>query len=107
LADQIYSVERVARQIIEDCRRDIEAAALAIAAAKAILAGSRWLLGRWEERRRADALTGGLRLPAFDAARAGMFASVAPEEPRRRARKRRIRIDALSDRRTRPRSASG
>ena len=107
MADQIYSVEAVARQIVDECRRDIEAAALHIAAAKAILASSRWLLGRWEERQRADAVTGGLRLPAFDAARAGMFASVAPEEPRRRGRKRRIRTAAFSDRHIRPRSASG
>ncbi len=62
--DQTYSVEAAARQIIEQCRRDIEAAMLQIEAARAILAGSRWLLERWEQRRRADAITGGIHLPA-------------------------------------------
>ena len=68
--DRTYSVEAVARQIITQCRRDIEAAMLQIEAARAILVGSRWLLARWEERRRADAITGGLRLPAYDEVRA-------------------------------------
>jgi len=90
LADQTNVVEAIARQIIEQCRRDLEAAALAIAAARAILESSHWLLARWEERRRADAVTGGLRLPAHDNARAGMFLSVAPAQPRRRRRKRRV-----------------
>ncbi|HEX4554794.1 MAG TPA: hypothetical protein VH249_12455 [Xanthobacteraceae bacterium] len=89
MAEQTNVVETIARQLVEHCRRDIEAAALAIAGARAILESSRWLLARWEERRRADAATGGLRLPAYDDARAGMFLSVAPEEPRRRGRKRR------------------
>ena len=89
MAEQTNVVETIVRQLVEQCRRDIEAAALAIAGARAILESSRWLLARWEERRRADATTGGLRLPAYDNARAGMFLSVAPEEPRRRRRKRR------------------
>ena len=89
MAEQTNVVETIARQLVEQCRRDIEAAALVIAGARAILESSRWLLTRWEERRRADAATGGLRLPAYDDARAGMFLSVAPEEPRRRRRKRR------------------
>ena len=89
MAEQTNVVETIARQLVEQCRRDIEAAALAIAGARAILESSRWLLTRWEERRRADAATGGLRLPTYDDTRAGMFLSVAPEEPRRRRRKRR------------------
>ena len=89
MADQTNVVETIARQLVEQCRRDLEAAALAIAAARAILESSQWLLARWDERRRADAVTGGLRLPAYDDARAGMFLSVAPPEPRRRGRKRR------------------
>jgi hypothetical protein len=89
VADQTNVVETIARQLVEQCRRDLEAAALAIAAARAILESSQWLLARWDERRRADAVTGGLRLPAYDDARAGMFLSVAPPEPRRRGRKRR------------------
>lgn len=89
MADQTNVVETIARQLVEQCRRDLEAAALAIAAARAILESSQWLLARWDERRRADAVTGGLRLPAYDDARAGMFLSVAPPEPHRRGRKRR------------------
>jgi hypothetical protein len=89
VADQTNAVETIARQLVEHCRRDIEAAALAIAGARAILESSRWLLARWEERRRADAATGGLRLPAFDDARAGMFLAVASAEPRPRGRRRR------------------
>ena len=89
MAEQHYSVEEVARHIIAQCRREIEAAMLQIEAARAILVGSRWLLARWEERRRADAITGGLRLPAYDAARASGFIEVEePEEPRRRRRRR-------------------
>jgi hypothetical protein len=89
VADQTNVVETIARQLVEQCRRDLEAAALALAGARAILDGSRWLLTRWDERRRADAVTGGLRLPAFDDARAGMFLSVPPPEPHHRRRKRR------------------
>ena len=89
MADQTNVVETIARQLVEQCRRDLEAAALALAGARAILDGSRWLLTRWDERRRADAVTGGLRLPAFDDARAGMFLSVPPPEPHHRRRKRR------------------
>ena len=89
MADQTNVVETIARQLVEQCRRDLEAAALAIAAARAILESSQWLLARWDERRRADAATGGLRLPAYDDARAGMFLSVPPPEPHHRRRKRR------------------
>jgi len=88
VADQTNVVETIARQLVEQCRRDLEAAALAIAGARAILDGSRWLLARWDERRRADAVTGGLRLPAFDDARAGMFLSVPPPEPHHRRKRR-------------------
>jgi hypothetical protein len=84
-------VEVLARQLIEQCRRDVAAAALHIEAARAILKGSRWLLARWEERRQADAVSGGIRLPAYDEVRATGFVTVEPEEPRRRRRKRRAR----------------
>jgi hypothetical protein len=57
-----------------------------------ILAGSRWLMATWEERRREDALTGGIRLPAYDALKASGFVTVEEqEEPRGRRRKRRAR----------------
>ena len=89
MADQTNVVETIARQLVEQCRRDLDAAALALAGARAILEGSRWLLARWDERRRADAVTGGLRLPTYDDARAGMFLSVAPPEPHHRRRRKR------------------
>jgi hypothetical protein len=89
VAEQTPFVEAIARRIVEECRRDIEAARLHIEAMRAILVNSRWLLARWEERRRADAITGGIRLPDYDAMRASGFIEVQePEEPRRRRRRR-------------------
>jgi hypothetical protein len=81
-------VEAIARRIIEECRRDI-AAGLQIEAMRAILSGSRWLLARWNGRRREDAVTGGIHLPAYDAMRASGFVDVeeAAEPPRRRRRR--------------------
>jgi hypothetical protein len=90
VAEQTTLVEAIARRIIDECRRDIEAARLHIEAMRAILAGSRWLLGKWEERQRDDAVTGGIRLPAYDTVRASGF--VEGEEAgtsRRRGRRRR------------------
>jgi hypothetical protein len=90
VAEQTTLVEAIARRIIDECRRDIEAARLHIEAMRAILAGSRWLLARWEERRRDDAVTGGIRLPAYDAVRASGFVEVEEAgAPRRRGRRRR------------------
>ena len=92
MAEQPTLVEAIARRIIDECRRDIEAARLHIEAMRAILAGSRWLLGKWEERRREDAVTGGLRLPAYDAVKASGFVEVEEAQaPRRRGRSRRAR----------------
>ena len=51
MAEQTYSVEAVARQIIDQIRRDIEAAFLHVEAARRILKSSRWLLDRWGARR--------------------------------------------------------
>ncbi|HLH92803.1 MAG TPA: hypothetical protein VKX28_30635 [Xanthobacteraceae bacterium] len=88
MAEQPTIVEAIARRAIEECRREIAAARLQIEAMRGILAGSRWLLARWEERRREDAVTGGLRLPAFDAAKASGFVEVEQaQEPRRRRRR--------------------
>jgi hypothetical protein len=82
----------IARPIIEDCRRDIAAARLHIEAMRAILAGSRWLLQTWDERRRADAITGGIRLPAYDEKRASGFVEVEePQRPRGRRRRKQVR----------------
>lgn len=88
MAEQTYSVEAVARQIIAQCRREIETAMLQIEAARAILVSSRWLIARWEERRRQDAITGGLHLPACDERHASGFIEI-DAEPRRRRRRRR------------------
>jgi hypothetical protein len=89
VAEQPTLVEAIARRIIEECRRDIAAARLQIEAMRAILAGSRLLLAKWEERRREDAVTGGLRLPAYDAVKASGFVEVEEAEvPRRRGRRR-------------------
>jgi hypothetical protein len=113
VAEQAYSVEAVTRQIIDQIRRDIDAAFLQIEAARKILKLSRWLLERWEARRRADAETGGLRLPAYDEAHAHGFVPVEEdEEPRGRRRRRRparfpLRTGAASDRRSRRQSVSG
>ena len=89
MAEQTPFVEAIARRIVEECRRDIEAARLHIEAMRAILVNSRWLLARWDERRRADAITGGIRLPAYDAVRASGFIEIhETDEPRRRRRRR-------------------
>ena len=92
MAEPTPTVAAIARRIIEECRRDIEAARLHIEAMRAILTGSRWLVARWEERRREDAVTGGLRLPAYDAVKASGFVEVEEAEvPRRRRRRARAR----------------
>jgi hypothetical protein len=88
VAEQGYSLEAIADHIIAQCRREIEAAMLQIEAARAILVSSRWLLARWEERRLADAISGGIRLPVYDARRASGFIEVAQsQQPRRRRRR--------------------
>jgi hypothetical protein len=57
-----------------------------------ILAGSQWLVANWDKRRRQDAISGGIRLPAYDALKASGFVTVEEaEEPRRRRRRRRAR----------------
>ena len=91
MSERTYSVEEIARQIIEHCRRDIEAAMLQIEAARAILVASRWLIERWEARRRADEISGGLRLPVYDETRAGGFVAVEEDAQPSRRRRRRAR----------------
>jgi hypothetical protein len=89
VAEPTPTVAAIARRIIEECRRDIEAARLHIEAMRAILIGSRWLLAKWDERRREDAVTGGIRLPAYDAMRASGFVEVEEREARGGRRRRR------------------
>jgi hypothetical protein len=90
VAEPTPIVEAIARRLIDECRRDIAAAEFHIAAMRRIVAGSRWLVAKWDERRREDALTGGIRLPAYDEMKASGFVTIEErEEPRRRRRKRR------------------
>jgi hypothetical protein len=90
VAEQIPVVEEIARRLIVECRRDIAAAELHIAAMRRILAGSRWLVAKWDERARSDAVTGGIRLPTYDVLKASGFVTIEQgEEPRRRRRRRR------------------
>ena len=90
MAEQPTLVAAIARRIIDECRRDIEAARLHIEAMRVILTGSRWLVARWEERRQQEAVTGGLRLPAYDAVKASGFVEVEEVQvPRRRRRRAR------------------
>jgi hypothetical protein len=91
VAEQTPFIETLARRLIEECRRDLAAARLHIEAMRAILAGSRWLVATWDERRREDAVTGGIRLPVYDEVKASGFIAIAePEERRGRRRKRRV-----------------
>jgi hypothetical protein len=90
VAEQTPVAEAIARRLIEECRRDIAAAALHIDGMRRILAGSQWLVAKWEERRREDAVTGGIRLPAYDEMKASGFVTIEEaQEPRRRRRRRR------------------
>jgi len=89
VAEPTPFVEALARRLIEECRRDIEAARLHIEAMRTILVGSRWLVARWDEGRREDAVTGGIRLPVYDAAKASGFVEI--EEPVQRRGRRRQR----------------
>jgi hypothetical protein len=90
VAEPTPIVEAIARRAIEECRREIAATWLHIEAMRAILAKSRWLVARWEQRRREDAVTGGLHLPAYEAMRASGFVDVEEAElPRRQRRRRR------------------
>jgi len=102
------SVDALARQIITQCRREIEAAWAHIEAAKEILRHGRWLLERWAAQGRSGEPTENARLasPArSEAARIGMFVLLEPET-RRRPRPP-ISSITPADRHIRPRSASG
>ena len=105
MTDQNYSVEALTRQLIEQCRAEIHAAMLQIEAGREILKRTLPLLERW----RRSAHEHGIKLPAFDFAKAGMFVLVEPA-PRRRHPREDMRAavnQALANRRSRRRSASG
>jgi hypothetical protein len=88
VSERTYSVEEMARQLIENCRRDIAAAVVQIEAARAILLATRWLLERW---RHAEEISARLHLRAYDETRASGFVAVEEEEPPRRRRRWRAR----------------
>lgn len=104
MSEQAYSVEAIARQIIERCRADIDAALSHLEAARHILERSFPLLERW----RRSAHESNIRLPAFDYMKAGMFELVEPRPRRDRLKDMHAAVrKALSDRRSRRQSASG
>jgi hypothetical protein len=109
MTDQTYSVMALARPLIEQCRREIQAGLDHLEAARDMLRRTRWLVARWEAQREAYASIGSVTLANFDAARQAMFVEAKPEPRRRRRRSRRPRADVMRDhaRRIRPRSASG
>jgi hypothetical protein len=102
------SVDALARQLITQCRREIEAAWAHIEAAKEILRQGRWLLKRWAEQDRIGELRENARLASSarsEAARIGMFVLLEPET-RRRSR-RPLSSITRADRHIHRRSASG
>jgi hypothetical protein len=109
MTDQPHSVLALARPLIEQCRRDIQAGLDHLEAARDMLRRTRWLVARWEAQREAYANIGAVTFANFDAARQAMFVEAKPEPRRRRRRSRRRRADTVRDpaRRIRPRSASG
>ena len=109
MTDQACSAVALARPLIEQCRREIEAGFHHLEAAREMLRRTRWLVARWEAQREAYANVGTVTLANFDAARQAMFVAVKPETQRRGRKSRRSRAGAMRDpaRRSRPRSASG
>jgi hypothetical protein len=91
MADQTISPEANARQVIERCRREIQAAWDQINAARELLKGTRWMLTRWAEQ---SAAIDRAHLPTAapgrsEAAREGMFVAVGPDLTRHRRRRKR------------------
>jgi hypothetical protein len=86
MAEQVVSVEAMARPLIEQCRREIAAAWVQIEAARGVLKRGRWLIERWAEHSRLDEPHESARLVSFgrsEAARIGMFVNVETETRRR------------------------
>jgi hypothetical protein len=117
MAEQVVSIEAMARPLIEQCRRDIAAGWAQIEAAREVLKRGRWLIERWAEHGRLDEAHESARLKSFgrsEAARIGMFVSVETETHRHRERRIRggggyalRKSSARSTSRTRLPSASG
>jgi hypothetical protein len=90
MAEQVVSVEAMARPLIEQCRREIAAAWVQIEAAREVLKRGRWLIERWTEHSRLDEAHESARLASFgrsEAARIGMFVTVETESHRHRGRR--------------------
>src|SRR5688572_13064628 len=88
MAEQVASIETMARPLIEQCRREIAAAWVQIEAAREVLKRNRWLIERWAEHGRLDEAHESARLASFgrsEAARIGMFVTAEAETRRRRA----------------------
>src|SRR5215813_14088864 len=108
MAEPPGPVDALARQLITQCRREIEAAWAHIEAAREILRRGRWLLERWAAEDRTGELTENARLASSarsEAARIGMFVLLEPET-RRRSR-RPMSTLSRADRHIRRQSASG
>jgi hypothetical protein len=90
MAEQVVSVEAMARPLIEQCRREIAAAWVQIEAAREVLKSGRWLIERWTEHSRLDEAHESARLASFgrsEAARIGMFVTVETETHHRGRRR--------------------
>jgi hypothetical protein len=90
MAEQVVSIEAMARPLIEQCRREIAAAWVQVEAAREVLKRNRWLIERWAEHSRLDEAHESARLASFgrsEAARIGMFVT-AEAEIHRRGRRR-------------------
>src|SRR5215831_10001203 len=108
MAELSGPVDALARQLITQCRREIEAAWVQIEAAREILRQSHWLLARWAEQGRIGEPTENARLASSarsEAARIGMFVLLEPET--RRRLRRPVTSVTRADRHIRPQSASG
>jgi hypothetical protein len=90
MAEEVVSVEAMARPLIEQCRREIAAAWVQIEAAREVLKRGRWLIERWAEHSRLDEAHESARLASFgrsEAARIGMFVTAEAEIHRHRGRR--------------------
>jgi hypothetical protein len=94
MAEQVVSIEAMARPLIEQCRREIAAAWVQVEAAREVLKRNRWLIERWADHSRLDEAHESARLVSFgrsEAARIGMFVTVEAETHRRHGRRIRPR----------------
>jgi hypothetical protein len=90
MAEQVVSIDAMARPLIEQCRREIAAAWVQVEAAREVLKRNRWLIERWAEHDRLDEAHESTRLVSFgrsEAARIGMFVSVETQTHRRHGRR--------------------